>query len=186
MRERAPCTYIRNGTPTLGRAIPLMFDLKWYRMNNGIYQMPKTILQLMSDRCVQGTLISPRSHLIDQYIPECEIISLPPKDFGGGTLSFELRSGTIHAPKSRRRFEMLRQFLRNGAPDTTNHILIDLRLRSPENWAHFLTNHLPIVFIICSKANIDWNDIILILPRNTPEYILEVASMFGFSTGLAK
>jgi len=147
--------------------------------------MSKIVLQLAPGHCAPATLITPRSHLVDQHVADCEIIALPARDSGGGTLSFELKEGQFSPPAPGRRRQIqrkLQQVLQPPPPGPTKDTLIDMRAHSPENWAHFITNHLPIVFVLCDQADIDWHDVTLILPRRTPARILEAAAMFGFHT----
>lgn len=129
----------------------------------------------------EALLITPRSHLTDQHLPECEIVALPAKPFGGGTMSYGLQDMCVPPPDPPRRVKLEQKLTRLGFASkqrTLTGTFIDLRLRSPQNWAHFLTNHLPIFFGLCEKTGLAWSDVTILLPKDTPRYILDVVDMF--------
>lgn len=130
--------------------------------------------------CPADILVTARSHLVDRFVPACEIIQLPEKSVDGGTLSYELtnRVLTSQAPK-KQRFSLKR---RQTVQQKNEHILVDFRLRFPENWAHFLNNHLPILFALIDETGLRLDELRLILPENIPGYIIEAARFFGFSS----
>jgi hypothetical protein len=121
-------------------------------------------------------LITSPSYLIDRFQPDCEIIHLPEKCVAGGVLRHG--RGTLvplTAPRVGRGWLVSSPVRRHrGRP------LIDLRLRSPQNWAHFLTNHLPISFRVIEAQGLAVGDVGLLLPQKTPGYILAAAQFFGF------
>ena len=57
-----------------------------------------------------------------------------------------------------------------------------MRAHEPENFAHFLNNHLPAFFRAAEVAGRDWSDARLLLPKKTPGYILDLAALFGIQT----
>ena len=121
-------------------------------------------------------LVTARSYLIDRFTPECEIVSLPPRTTGGGVLRYGPRPLGA-APPRRRGF--LTGVQRRDGGDIAGRTVFDFRLRHPQNWAHFLNNHLPIYFWICDALDLDWTKTLIVMPADTPDYIRDAADMFG-------
>ncbi|MEE4211626.1 MAG: glycosyltransferase 61 family protein [Parvularcula sp.] len=53
-----------------------------------------------------------------------------------------------------------------------------MRRNTPQNWAHFLNNHMPIAFHLAEQHDIDPGRIQAILPSNSPTYILAASELF--------
>lgn len=123
-------------------------------------------------------LVTSPSYLIDRFQPDCEIIHLPEKRVAGGVLRFG-RGNLVPPPGPKG----VRGWL-SSSPARRQHgrPLIDLRLRTPQNWAHFLNNHLPIAFRVIEAMGLGPADIGLLLPQKTPGYILAAAQLFDFET----
>jgi len=131
--------------------------------------------------CQPGTLITARSHLIDRFVPDCEIIMLPEKTVEGGHLSWSLGLAAFPAvPASKLKRILERPKKMTMAPSAG--ILFDFRFRVPENWAHFLNNHLPVFFFIAGQEGLSPEDCTLVLPSDIPAYILAAAKLFGIRT----
>lgn len=126
-----------------------------------------------------ATLVTARSYLIDRYVPECEIIALPPKEVAGGQLTFG-RDALPLPPDPRGRLARLR----GARPSRTvpDPDVIDLRRNYPQNWAHFLNNHLPLLFHIAEEMGMAPDRFLLLLPVQTPSYIRAAAAFFGLRT----
>ena len=139
------------------------------------------ILEFDPSECPEHHLITARSHLIDRFVPDCERILLPAKMVGGGTLRFEKKHHVTDAPTPEKRG--LKAF-RKGSPTRTidDAIFLDFRRRNPENWAHFLNNHLPICFALLEETGLNPDQIKVILPMKTPRHIVKAAEFFGLST----
>lgn len=127
-------------------------------------------------RIPSGTLVTARSYFIDRIAPDCEIVALPEGEVAGGALT--LSAGPLQTGPARRRgFGKLVRRARERAPGGA--VLIDLRHHDPDNWAHFLNNHLPLVFWAAETADCDWGALLLLLPADIPGYILKAAALFG-------
>lgn len=126
-------------------------------------------------------LTTAKSYMIDRFVPDCEIIALPEKQVAGGTLCYCREHLTLPAVLPSGRLARTRARL---TPSITRQIddrlLIDLRHHDPGNWAHFLNNHLPIVFRLCEAIGADWSHVLLITPQATPDYVRAAAELFGF------
>lgn len=129
-----------------------------------------------------ATLVAPPSYLIDRFLPDCEIIALPPKPTQGGTIRYGV--GPLPAPppptgiKSRiKRMIQKRTVLPEGSPP-----VIDFRPFHPGNWAHYIASHLPLYFHICDALGRDWQDVPIVLPVKTPRYIREISTLLGLKT----
>lgn len=127
----------------------------------------------------EAWLITARSYLVDRIVPDCEHVLLPPKAVPGGQIRYRAVTGfPAHAVPGRRR-KLARLLPRKpaAAERLQGGVGIDLRVNSPENWAHFLINHLPLTFLLCQKAGLHLNDVTLILPAATPGYIRDAAAL---------
>lgn len=122
-----------------------------------------------------GILITARSHFIDRIVADCEIVALPAKTVPGGQLRYrEVNSFPAYLASSRK-WPFSR---RTPKPEPMQGDLgIDLRINSPQNWAHFLTNHLPLTFLLCHELGLSYRDLVLILPADTPPYISSMANL---------
>lgn len=134
----------------------------------------------------EARLVTARSYLIDRIVPDCEHVLLPPKAVPGGQIRYRAVTGfPAHAVPGRR--QKLRRLLarRTAAVEhLENGVGIDLRVNSPENWAHFLINHLPLTFLLCRQAGLRPADVTLILPAATPGYIQDAAALFDLQVML--
>lgn len=128
--------------------------------------------------CNEATLITAGSHLIDRFVPDCEMIALPAKVVEGGTLRWS--RGAVTFPETgisgRRRLLGRSKKVTSAAP---TDIIFDFRLKDPKNWAHFLNNHLPILFHIAGSEGLEYGNCLLVLPAGIPDYIVSVAGLFG-------
>ena len=117
--------------------------------------------------------------------PRIEEIRVPGTTVGGGKLSYVLGEDESRLPAQRKRLRMLSSGRRAPARRLEEAgVIIDLRRHNPENWAHMLTNHIAYVFALADATGIDWKDLILLLPANTPDHIVAAAAMFGLRTHL--
>lgn len=124
-------------------------------------------------------MISARSFLVDRFTPDFERILIPTKTLGGGRLDFRQVTRSVSRLQSWRK--TVSSLIK--LPETPiSGLYIDLRRDAPQNWAHFVTIHLPIVFLYMNLEKIDFDNIKLILPKNTPNYILSAADIFGLAT----
>lgn len=126
-----------------------------------------------------GHLITARSHLVDRYRTECAQIWLPPREAETGQYTIEAGILAAKPPASR-----MPTLLAQKPPKGT--WFFDMRHQDPENFAHFLNNHLPTFFIAAEVAERDWRTARLLLPPKTPEYILQIAALFGLETVLTR
>ena len=124
-------------------------------------------------------LITAGSFLVDRILPACERVQLPAHEVHGGLLTYGY--GPLPKPSGpQRRFAALRG-QRAVKPIEAPHCnVFDLRQHTPTNWAHFLNNHLPIVFIACDRLDIDPSEALLVLPEDTPNHIAGAAALLGF------
>lgn len=126
-----------------------------------------------------ATLVTARSYLIDRFVPDCEIITLPQKEVAGGQLTFG-RGPLPVLPDLRGRLARLRGARTSRSVPDPN--VIDLRRNSPQNWSHFLNHHLPILFHVSDEMGLPLDQFLALLPGQTPPYIRAAASFFGIRT----
>lgn len=126
-------------------------------------------------------LFTARSYMIDRFVPDCEIIALPAKQVAGGQLSF--RDGPVSLPAVPPKGRAARLRGRLAPPESRRidgRVLFDLRHHDPQNWAHFLNNHLAIIFRLCAETGVNWDDVLLVTPQATPGFLRDAAAIFGF------
>lgn len=125
-------------------------------------------------------LIGARTYFMDRYTPACEHIVLPGRALPGGRLRIrrgDLSELTFHVPRRQR---LLSRLTGRGAEvQRLPGLAVDARRNSPQNWAHFLDDHVPLYFHICDRKNLDPAQVTMLLPANTPRYILSAAEIFG-------
>jgi len=123
-----------------------------------------------------GHLVTAQSYLIDRIVPDCEIIALPGKSAHGGRVRF--RRAPHAAPA---RAGGLAGLIGRTRPprQIDGWTVLDFRTHHPQNWAHFLNDHLPLFFKICDTLDLDWADTLIVTPENTPDYIHAAAEFFG-------
>jgi len=139
-------------------------------------------LTLAPYRIAPAQLITAPSYLIDRFVPACEIIHLPEKELAGGTLEIAVGPTTSTPEPKGRKANLVDQLgLRRKRPRSVPGLFCDLRHHTPQNWAHFLNNHLPLVFVGCAQMGLSWTEVTLILPADTPDYITGAAALFGMS-----
>lgn len=133
-------------------------------------------------------LFTAQSYLIDRFVPDCEHVLLPAKTVPGGQIRYRAVSGFPAYAAPGRRGRLARLLPRRPArPEALQgealqgEVGIDLRFNSPENWAHFLNIHLPLVFLLCNRAGLTPSQVTLLLPAAIPGYILQAARLLGLS-----
>lgn len=139
--------------------------------------MTETIEQALPGRRIPaGWLVTARSHFIDRYRAECEIVALPARSAEGGPLRVE--SGAIVARPPEKRFRLPPR--RVAAPP--DRWIVDLRRHTPSNWSHFLDNHLPLFFELARLTGRPVERALALLPTDIPAYIRDAAAVFGLET----
>ena len=143
------------------------------------------LIEMRADTIGPSILLTPRSHLTDRMTPQMEQVHLLSRTISGGKLRYALDTAVLRPATQRIRAKIL-SFGRNAPAlklDDTG-VLIDLRRNEPQNWAHILTNHIPYVIALADAAGVNWSDLMLLLPENTPRYIRSAVEIFGLRTHL--
>lgn len=145
------------------------------RTSEGVVTMREDVV----DPC---WLVAPRSHLVDRMTARLEEIRMPGRTVSGGTLRYA-RQTLFPALPPRGRKGWIARRLGTGTPGPERleeaGLIVDLRRRDPENWAHMLTNHLPYVFALSEATGADWSDLTLLLPEAAPPHVMAAAGLFG-------
>lgn len=127
-------------------------------------------------RIGEGRLVTARSFLIDRIVPQCETVLLPELTLRPGTLRLE--SGAVRlVPRKKRRLSAFLPKPDQRVPE--GRWAFDMRRDDPENWAHFLNDHLPLFFHASETTGRDPRTALLLLPSDVPSYIARVAAVFG-------
>lgn len=141
-------------------------------------EIPVSELSISPDSIPPGRIVTARSYLVDRFLPDVEIIALPEKSRPGGRLTWQNGMVTAAPPQSggRRRILAKKPSQQSAPP---GRWILDMRLKSPENWAHFLNNHIPLSYGLADLAGRDIAAATLVLPKAVPGYILTAADVFG-------
>lgn len=112
--------------------------------------MPDIDLQLPSFHCSEAWLFGGKTRLVDRGIAYVEKVRLPAVSSIEGTFKLTLNQQPIrslgYGSKWARRVKQLMG--RDQPQDLSAYdAVLDLRLQSPENWAHAFTNQLPIALM---------------------------------------
>ena len=126
-----------------------------------------------------ASLVAPRSYMQDRFDPECEHVLLARREVDYGVLRFRVVDTEAALPIPMGRFRKVMPRLPRRELRVPGKVLFDFRLRAPDNWAHFLNNHLPIFFVLCDRLGLAWDETLILLPGNTPDYIHAAAKIFG-------
>lgn len=124
-------------------------------------------------------LVTAKSFLIDRIVPQCELVILPERRLPGGTFRLESGKGRFE-PRKRRRLARLLPAASETVPE--DRWVFEMRFEDPENWAHFLNDHLPVFFKAIDATGRDPAKALLLLPSDVPDYIVRAAAMFGLET----
>lgn len=133
-------------------------------------------LEIRPQSVPEMRLITAKSYLIDRIMPQCETVILPARSLPAGRLC--LSEGDVRfEPKKRRRLSAI-------VPQRTERVpegrwAFEMRLEDPENWAHFLNDHLPLFFHVTHVTGRDPETALLLLPSDAPGYLARVAKVFG-------
>lgn len=128
-------------------------------------------------------MITPRSHLLGRITPRVEQVRMPGGIVAGGTLHYA-RGEILAEPKAQEKVPWRRVMFHGRSQRRLEQpgIIIDLRRHSPKNWAHMLTNHLPYVFTLADTCSLDWSELVLVLPADSPSHITSAVELFGLRT----
>lgn len=120
---------------------------------------------------------------VNRYSPEVEQIYLPSASSVEGDLTIELdlKNSTISHSQVLPRLSKLKLSVSKESQHlSSDQIGLDLRLNSPQNWAHAVTNHLPVALLVKRLlADVD-RAIVVIFPADVSNKILEIFRLSGF------
>ena len=129
---------------------------------------------VLEDRTIPGGyLVMPRSHLMDQYRAECAAVFLPERVAEPGEMIASF--GPSRADPRRRRWRRPPPI--EAAPE--GRWIIDMRSKSPENFSHFLNQHLPICFHLSEVFGLEWEDALLLVPPEPAKHVTALTELFG-------
>lgn len=120
---------------------------------------------------------------IDRFTPAVEEIYLPSFTSFEGDLEIELDLANKTVAVSSdlpRSFRLKQLFSQQSEAVDSKYIVLDLRINSPQNWAHAITNHLPIALLIKRMLQDVNKPLMLVFPANISAKILQVFRMCGF------
>lgn len=128
-------------------------------------------------------LITARSFLVDRVVPDCEEIILPGREVPGGIIPYGRVDCMARVPARKGWRALLRR--RSGPVPLEGDLGMECRIVSPENWSHFLNIHAPLAFELMRRLDLPPRGMTLILPAQTPGFILKAADYLGLRTQCA-
>lgn len=145
-------------------------------------------LEIASYDAGRHWLVGPSSYLVDSALDACEEILLPTAKTTNGHLQFHVtKEKIISKSEDMGRvgayFEHILHILNfNKVESIQSKLVLDLRLKSPTNWAHAFTNHLPLALYIRRKISIENpENILIIFPKNISTKIVDLFEASGFN-----
>lgn len=136
----------------------------------------------------RDVIFSYPSRLIDRAVDYIEEILLPEAKTQEGRLEIELSDQpTVSNNRDPAGLKKRAMAYIPGAEISKpllleDRVTIDLRYRFPGNWAHALTNHLPLASLIANLLDLEAKDITLIFPKNISPQILLIFNLCGYPT----
>jgi hypothetical protein len=141
-------------------------------------------LQIEPFSSSEQRLFTAKSYLIDRIEADVEQILLPPASTRSGRIEYSFpNSDTTRASNSANKKEKLNAEFRNRFKPITidSPLLIDLRVRWPDNWAHALNNHLPLALYLRDQVNPSQRgDVSVLFDCSIPSYVTNLFELFGF------
>lgn len=148
--------------------------------------MIDTTFELPTENTARGWLIGAPTRTADRVQPVAEEIHLPATSSAPGNFHLSLAlQPTVTTPTQLSRRERLKQWVsgdRKPIEVDLSSIVLDLRYRSPENWAHAITNHLPLALIVREQLAEINKPATVILPKSISGKLVELFQLFGFDT----
>lgn len=139
--------------------------------------------ELPSYATERGWLFGEPTKLIDRFQEDVEEIYLPQAITRAGQFRLTLEYGESRSHKN----SYKRKILDRLAPAKWNQekieddIILDLRQAHPENWAHAITNHLPVALLSRASLFEQQRTIKVVLPKEISQKINELFKLSGFA-----
>lgn len=102
--------------------------------------------KLMSYDAGEHLLISPKSTLVDNWEPNTEQILLKSASTKEGRIKISTTNYPSKITVNKHKDPASR--LLSRTKDMSNSYIADMRINFPDNWAHAITNHLPLCYLI--------------------------------------
>jgi len=132
-----------------------------------------------------GWMYGPTTFLTDRFVPDVERIWLPRSSTVPGRITVEIATQNTITSREAGRAPALKALLRmwrhEADADLGDRPVLDLRRDSPANWAHAITNHLPVALLVRQLvANVVDGTINVVLPKRISGKIVELFELAGF------
>ena len=147
--------------------------------------MLKFEIDIEPAKCPADWMIGPKSFFVDRATPDFEHIRLSSMPVAGGRIEVtaDPDNKTMMPFTPCRRKHALERKIFPGRYKTIeiDGFAIDYRFGSPQNWAHILTGHLPLLLKIRSLSDkFREKPITVILPQDSGAHIIGVCELAGF------
>lgn len=149
--------------------------------------MLKFEIDIEPAECPADWMIGPRSFFVDRATPDFELIRLSSMPIAGGKIEItadpDTKSLMPFTPCRRKHAIERKIFPGRYKTIEIDGFAIDYRFGSPQNWAHILTGHLPLLLKIRSLSDkFREKPITVILPQNSGKHIMGICELAGFKT----
>ena len=123
--------------------------------------------------------IAPQSFQADRSVMSTDTIILPERAFAKYEWRFSLSDGVTRGQHMGRRHRLVAALTARETVTVKDQVVFDCRFHAPDNFAHFLSTHMPLLAAVSAQTGVPIRDIKVILPRKVPGYIAGLADLFG-------
>lgn len=123
--------------------------------------------------------IGPRSFQADRTVAATDTILAPSRHAPKHEWCFEVTKRITRPTIMGRKAKVVAALTGSDTITLPDQIVMDCRFYAPDNFAHFLCFHTPLLAAVAREMQIDMHDIKVILPKNTPEYIRGMVEILG-------
>jgi capsular polysaccharide biosynthesis protein len=120
------------------------------------------------------------SYLVDRLVFQPELLHIAADPLPSGEVTIRLGDApTVLALPLRRRDRVAQRIRPVKTLDLGGRIVFDMRHRWPENWAHFLMNHLPPLAVAATTFGLARDRVTALLPAAIPANVRRTLDLLG-------
>ena len=123
--------------------------------------------------------IGPTSYQADRTVPATDTIILPERLFDDYELTFHISDRVSHGNYMGRKHKLVAALTAREQMRIDDQIVMDCRFHAPDNFAHFLCTHIPLLADITRQLDVPFEKVKVILPKQVPGYIAGLVKVFG-------
>lgn len=145
----------------------------------------QTHTHVIGDYVLEPSVVfTPRSFFQDRFQPASDVIQLPERIKPGGEIRATFKGlGDVLPANPRKGLRLIKDRLKGQKRDATievlNRYVVDLRINSPQNWAHLLNFHIPHLAFVETQLEIPLHRLTAIFPFEMPSFCRMALSILG-------